>query len=157
MDESVGGLSPSKYGLPSSRKKCTIDHYTWSSFENSQEDLIWVRVLTPLATGERESRSPESFAFGILHRERANKVFGKRPMRLLNDLRNGSSSVQVWCCGVSSLATSSAALCSYDHRRPVCTVRLPEGKSSVRTLLFNSVFNHVFWDHDSSAFCASCY
>ena len=37
-----------------------------------------------MCTDERESRSPEPFAFGILYRERANKVFGKRLARLLN-------------------------------------------------------------------------
>ena len=42
--------------------------------------------------------SSTPFVFGILHREMANKVFGKRPARLLSDLRHGSSSVQVRCC-----------------------------------------------------------
>ena len=37
----------------------------------------------PACTGERESRSPEPFALVILHRERANQVFGKRQARLL--------------------------------------------------------------------------
>jgi hypothetical protein len=36
-----------------------------------------------VCTGKQESRSPEPFAFGILHRERASKVFGKRIAQLL--------------------------------------------------------------------------
>jgi hypothetical protein len=35
---------------------------------------------------DRESRSAEPFAFEILHRERANKVFGKRPHATARDL-----------------------------------------------------------------------
>ena len=37
----------------------------------------------PACTGERESRSPEPFTLVILHRERANQVFGKHQARLL--------------------------------------------------------------------------
>jgi hypothetical protein len=35
---------------------------------------------------DRESRSPEPFAFEILHRERENKVFGKHPHATARDL-----------------------------------------------------------------------
>jgi hypothetical protein len=35
---------------------------------------------------DRESRSPEPFAFEILHREKENKVFGKRPHATARDL-----------------------------------------------------------------------
>jgi hypothetical protein len=76
----------------------------------------------------------------ILHRERANKVFEKRSVRLLNkDLHHGSSSVQVRHCGESLSATPSAALRSQDNLHPISAVRLPEGKISVSALLFYSV------------------
>jgi len=43
----------------------------------------------PACTSDRESRSPEPFAFEILHREWANKVFGKRSARLLKLFATG--------------------------------------------------------------------
>ena len=76
----------------------------------------------------------------ILHRERANKVFGKRFVRLLKkNLHHGLSFVQVRRCSESLSATSSVALRSQDNLRPVSAVRLSEGKISVSALLFYSV------------------
>jgi hypothetical protein len=80
----------------------------------------------------------------ILHRDRANKISEKRPARLLKDFHHGSSFVQVRRCGESSSVTLSAALRPPDRLRSVIAVRLSEGKSSVRTLLFNLFFIHVF-------------
>jgi hypothetical protein len=40
----------------------------------------------PMCICDRESRSPEYFAFVILHRERTNMVFGKRPHATARDL-----------------------------------------------------------------------
>jgi hypothetical protein len=51
--------------------------------------------------------------------------------------------------GRSNLITPSVVLRSHNRRHPVSVVSLPDGKRSVRTLLFSSVFNHVF--------TASCY
>ena len=102
----------------------------------------------PACTGKWECRSSKPFALVILHWERANKVFGKRWARLLNDLHHGSSSIQVRRCGESSFATPSAALRLQDHLRPVSAIHLPEGKDSIRTLLFNPALKHAFWDHD---------
>ena len=75
----------------------------------------------------------------ILHRERANKISGKRRTRLLIDLHHDSSFLQVRRCGKSSSATQSPALRPQDRLRSVSAVRLPKGKDTVRTLSFNSV------------------
>ena len=92
-----------------------------------------------------ESRSPEPFALVILHWERANKVFGKRFVRLLKkNLHHGLSFVQVRRCSESLSATSSVALRSQDNLRPVNVVRLPEEKISISVLLFYSVLIMFF-------------
>ena len=75
----------------------------------------------------------------ILHRERTNKVFGKRPARLLQGLHHGSSFVQVRRRGEPSSATSAAALHQHDHLRPDISIRLPKSQGSVRNLFFHLV------------------
>ena len=72
----------------------------------------------------------------ILHRERMNKVFGKRLARLLQVLHHGSSFVQVRYRGEPSSATSADALIQQDCLRPVISVRLPKSQGSVRNLFF---------------------
>jgi len=73
-------------------------------------------------------------------------------VRLLKDLHHGSSIVQVRCCSESSSVTPSAALRSQDPLCLVCVVHLSEGKSLVRTLLFNLALNHGFWYYDLAVF-----
>jgi hypothetical protein len=65
-----------------------------SSFSPSQ---------TSMCTGDWESKSPNSLTLVILHRERADKVLGSGFAWLLDDLRDGSSSIQVERCLLSSL------------------------------------------------------
>ena len=60
--------------------------------------------------------------------------FWEAPSAAAHLLRHGSSSVQVWCCGVPSSATPVAAIRSKDRLRPVCTVCLPGGSHTVRIL-----------------------
>ena len=80
-----------------------------------------------------------TFVLGNLHRERANKDFGKRPARLLQDFHHGSSFVQVRCRCEPSPATSAAALRQQDCLRPVISVRLSKSQGSVRNLFFHLV------------------
>jgi len=51
--------------------------------------------------------------------------------------------------------TPFAALRLQDRLHPVNTIRLPGGKDSLRTLLFNPDLKHVFRDHDHAVFFAS--
>ena len=72
----------------------------------------------------------------ILHRERVNMVFGKRPARLLQNLHHGSFFVQVRRRGEPSSAISAIALHQQDRLRPVIFVRLPKSQGSVSKLFF---------------------
>jgi hypothetical protein len=47
--------------------------------------IVVLFIRPPTCIYARESRSPEPFAFEILHRQRANKVFGKRPHATARD------------------------------------------------------------------------
>ena len=89
----------------------------------------------------------------ILHRERANKIFGKRPARLLQDLHHGSFFVQVRRCSEPSSATSAAALHQQDRLRPVDSVRLPKSQGSVCKLFFHPILNHVLRVNDPIVSC----
>ncbi|KAF8730691.1 hypothetical protein HU200_016550 [Digitaria exilis] len=87
----------------------------------------------PACTGERESRSPEPVVFEILHRERANKVFGKRYARLLKTssprlvLRPSLVLRRIVVCNINHRSSDCAVHLSYDNssstpfRAPACT------------------------------------
>jgi len=45
-------------------------------------------------------------------------------------------------------SSKSVAFHLQDRLRPVNPIRLPQNQSSLRTLLFNSIFNHVFRYHN---------
>lgn len=69
----------------------------------------------PACTGDRESRSPEPSALVILHRERANKVFGKRSARLL-------ASSSPWLAFRLGLPTKGRVVSNADYSAPSTTL-----------------------------------
>ena len=66
--------------------------------------------------------------------------FWEAPSATARLLRHGSSSVQVWCCGIPSSAAPVAAIRSEDRLRPVCA---NGGSRSVRISISDPVHNHV--------------
>nr|CAB3466475.1 unnamed protein product [Digitaria exilis] len=95
--------------------------------ENKAKKPKDVNMSTPFralaCTGERESRSPEPVVFEILHRERANKVFGKRYARLLK-----TSSPRLVLR--PSQVLRRTVVCNINCRSFDCAVHLSYGNSS---------------------------
>jgi hypothetical protein len=68
-----------------------------------------------LRSGEQVYRRPKPFAFEILHRERANKGFGKRPHVTARDLLTSSTPL-------IPLIINPAASTSSTLLIPACTI-----------------------------------
>ena len=51
--------------------------------------------------------------------------FWEAPSATAHLLGHGSSSIQVWCCGIPSSAAPATVLRSKDRLRPVCAIHLP--------------------------------
>ena len=145
-----------RFGNPNQRSVCLL--YINDPLPFTRNISTQVRVLPPsccctafvictIPSAGVHGRSGEQVSgtsiLEILHRERANKVLGKRPARLLQDFHHGSSFVQVRCCGDPPSATLAAALRQQDRLRPINSVRLPKSQGSVRKLFFHLVLNHV--------------
>ena len=93
---------------------------------------------------EWESRSLEPLAFEILHREKANKIFGKHLARLLKDLHHDLSSVQVWCAAYHRLRRRVLHSVHKSVFVQSALFVFLKSKTQVRTLLFDTFFIMFF-------------